>query len=128
MAKLDAKFVPLALRLLTKYGATAQIRLRDTAFSFDARTGTRTKAGDKTLTVYAVPPSMANELIRDGSNQTNAVTFVSPLELENGSCGQSVELKNCDTFIMPNEKEQKIIDYTKIYSGDKVALIRLDLE
>ena len=129
MAKLDAKFVPLALKLLTKYGTTAQIRMRDTGYSFSASTGTRERAGDETVTVFAVPPSIAKNLIRDGSNEGSVATFVSPLELvQAGLCVQQITVKNCDTFIMPNEKEQKIVDIVKIYSGDEIALIRLDLE
>ena len=129
VALLDAKFVPLALKLLTKYGATAQIRMRNTNYSFSASTGTRESAADETVTVYAVPPSMGKDLIRDGSNEGSAVTYVSPLELvQAGVDVQQITVKNCDTFIMPNEKDQKIIKIVKIYSGDEIALIRLDLE
>ena len=129
MALLDAKFVPLAKRLLDKYGMTASLRVRDSSISFDEQTGTRSKSADTTFSVKAVPPSVSKDLIRDGSNETSAVTFISPIDIEgNDLCSGNEPVKNCDTFIASDGKPYKIAKKTSIYSGDLVALIRLDLE
>jgi hypothetical protein len=129
MALLDAKFVPLAKKLLDKYGMTASLRIRNSSSTFNEATGTRSSASDETFTVKAVPPSVAKDLIRDGSNETSAVTFISPLDIEGNSlCTDGDPVKNCDTFIASDGKNYKIANKTSIYSGDLVALIRLDLE
>ena len=129
MALLDAKFVPLAKKLLDKYGMTASIVIRDSSASFNEATGTRETWSDETFSVKAVPPSIAKDLIRDGSNETEAVTYISPLDIEGANiCFASEPLKNCDSFTTSDGKSFKVLNNTLIYSGDLVALIRLDLE
>ena len=129
MALLDAKFVALAKKLLDKFGMSAQVIIRDEGSSFDEATGTRQSWSDKTYSVKAVPPSIAKDLIRDGSNETNAVTFITPLDIASTDlCVGDADIKNCDTFITSDGIKFKVLNNTKIYSGDEVALIRLDLE
>ena len=81
MALLDSKFVPLAKKLLDKYGMTASVIIRDSSASFNEATGTRETWSDDTYSVKAVPPSIAKDLIRDGSNETSAVTFLSLIHI-----------------------------------------------
>ena len=129
MALLDAKFVPLAKKLLYKYGMTATLKIRDQQSSFNEATGTRESWSDETYTVKAVPPSIAKDLIRDGSNETDAVTYITPLDIEgNNLCSDADLLKNCDSFTTSDGKAFKVLNNTMIYSGDLVALIKLDLE
>jgi hypothetical protein len=129
MALLDAKFVPLAKKLLYKYGMTASLKIRDEQASFNESTGTRESWSDETFTVKAVPPTIAKDLIRDGSNETDAVTYITPLDIEgNNICDNSQTLKNCDSFTTSDGKSFKVLNHSLIYSGDLVALIRLDLE
>ena len=129
MALLDAKFVALAKKLLDKFGMSAQVIIRDEGVSFNESTGTRQSWSDNTYQVKAVPPSIAKDLIRDGSNETSAVTFITPLDIAStDSCIDNADIKNCDTFITSDGTKYKVLNNTRIYSGDQVALIRLDLE
>ena len=129
MALLDAKFIALGKKLLYKYGMTASLKIRDCEASFDEATGTRQSWADETFTVKAIPPTIAKDLIRDGSNETDSVTYISPLDIEgNDLCVDPKVLKNCDTFTTSDSKDFKVLNHALIYSGDKVALIRLDLE
>ena len=129
MALLDAKFIALGKKLLDKYGMTASITLRDSSAAFNPATGTREDWSDDTFSVKAVPPGIAKDLIRDGSNETSAVTFISPLDIAGTNlCVTSESLKNCDSFTTYDGKDFKVLNHTFIYSGDQIALIRLDLE
>jgi len=127
MALLDAKFVALGLSLLTKYGMSAKVIIRNEGSSFDPYTNMREDAGDYELQVFAVPPSIVKNLIRDGSDETTMSTYLSPVQLVDDN-KDTVELINCDSFITSDGEKFKIVERVKIYSGDEVALIRLDLE
>ncbi len=81
MALLDAKFIALGKKLLHKYGMTASLKIRDCEASFDEATGTRQSWADETFTVKAIPPTIAKDLIRDGSNETDSVTYLSLIQL-----------------------------------------------
>ena len=108
---------------------TATLTIRDCQASFNEATGTRETWSDETFTVKAVPPSIAKDLIRDGSNETESATYITPLDIEgNNLCANPQTLKNCDSFTTSDGKKFKVLNNTLIYSGDLVALIRLDLE
>ena len=122
MAALDAKFVALAIDLLDRLGVTVTITTKDGGSAFDPATGTRSTGSDTALTATIVPPSIERSLVRDGHGESNIVTYVSPSDLLGN------DIKFCDKITMPNSKIYSIIERTEIYSGDEIALIRLELE
>lgn len=122
MALLDAKFVALAIRLLNKFGASVTISMKDGGSSFDVATGLRDTGSDTSFPAKIVPPQIAREMVRDGHAESEIITFISP----NDFAGK--DMKMADKITMPNGHIYSIVEKIEIYSGDEVALIRMELE
>ena len=122
MALLDDKFTALAIRLLNKYGATVTISMKDGGSSFSVSTGMRDTRADSSFSAKIVPPQIAREMVRDGHAESEIISFISP----NDFVGK--DIKMADKITMPNGYIYSIVEKKEIYSGDEVAVIRLELE
>ena len=115
---LDAKLVPAVIKLLAKFGATAQIK-RVTAGTFNPTTGeydSSLETGTQTWSVKALPPSNYVKYWKEGEPVLSE-------QLQSGIQGGSLSFtpQNGDFLLIGNEK-WVITEATPIYSGDAICL------
>jgi hypothetical protein len=108
----------VATDLIQKYGTSAQITMKTAGGAYDAGRMSKRGAEESTIDVIATPPTRATTMSEGNTLNYGFQTFIDAVTLEP---------KNLQTFIHKGIV-YKILNADPIYSGEKIACYRLQIE
>lgn len=117
--ELDTELIPAVFDCIEEFGKSISFVTETTPGVYSALTGETTGEVESTVVRKVTPPEAANERFIDGDvvKRGDLVTFVAAKDLTFTVINGMKILFDGDTF--------KVVQVTKIYSGDDVALIQI---